>query len=40
MAHGENYGIPKLVKEEDDQDKCYQILLENIDVIRAFYRLT
>ena len=38
MANSNNFNIPKLIKDENDQDKCYEILLENIYFIRTFYR--
>lgn len=38
MACSNNFNIQSYVKNEEDQDKCYEILLENIDIIRTFYR--
>lgn len=38
MANSNNFNIPVLIKDEEDQDKCYEILLENIQIIRTFYR--
>ena len=38
MAHSNNFSILKLVKESNDQDNCFGVLLDNIDIIRGFYR--
>lgn len=38
MANSKNFNIPNLVKDEEDQDKCYEILLENINIIKTFHK--
>ena len=33
-----DFSIPKLVKNKNDQEKCYAILLENYDYIKIWQR--
>ena len=33
-----DFSIPKLVKNKDDQEKCYTILLDNYDYIKIWQR--